>query len=174
MLIMKFLAKLLKILRSGATPAQISWGIVFGMILGLTPLMSLHNLIIIFLMIIFEVNIAMAIFAFAIFSGFAYLLDPLFHNIGYYLLADVTFMQGIWTSFYNTPIIALSRFYNTIVMGSLVSSLILVLPVYILGKQFVVVYRTRIDPHIEKLKIVKIVKGSKLYEYYEKISKWRD
>jgi uncharacterized protein (TIGR03546 family) len=144
------------------------------MIIGLTPVMSLHNLVIVFLMIIFEVNIAMTIFSFAIFSGFAYLLDPVFHDLGYYLLVNVAFLKGMWTSFYNTPVIALSRFNNTIVMGSLAASLILVLPTYILGKQFVLVYRTKLDPYIEKLKIVKIIKSSKIYELYEKISNWRD
>ena len=54
---------------------------------------------------ILNVNIAMAIFCIGVFSGFAYLLDPLFHDFGYYMLVDVSSLKGIWTSMYNIPII---------------------------------------------------------------------
>ncbi|NLT49573.1 MAG: TIGR03546 family protein [Ignavibacteria bacterium] len=173
MFTIKFLAKLFSILRSGASPAQISWGIVFGMIMGLTPVLSLHNLVLVFLMIIFEINISMALFSMAIFSGIAYIFDPYFHSLGYYILVDVGSMQETWNNFYNIPILALSRFNNTIVMGSLAASLALVIPVFFLGKQFVVVYRTKVDPYVEKWKVMKMIKSSKFYEIYTKISEWR-
>ena len=48
MLIFRFLAKLLKILRSAATPGQISGGFILGMIMGLPPFWSLHNLVVLF------------------------------------------------------------------------------------------------------------------------------
>jgi uncharacterized protein (TIGR03546 family) len=114
------LAKLLKILRSAASPNQISFGFIVGMIIGLTPLWTLHNLILFIILIILNINIGMALFSLAIFSATAYLLDPLFHHIGYFMLVDLTFLQGLWTTLYNLPIIALSRYNNTIVMGSLV------------------------------------------------------
>ena len=48
MFILQYIAKLFKILRSAATPEQIAGGLILGMIPGLTPFMSLHNLIILF------------------------------------------------------------------------------------------------------------------------------
>ena len=66
MFVLEFLTKLIKILRSEISPNQISWGFVFGMILGLTPIMSLHNLIVVILIIILKVNLATAIFSFGI------------------------------------------------------------------------------------------------------------
>jgi len=172
MFILEFLAKLVKILRSGATPSQIGGGFILGMILGLTPFWSLHNLIIILLIIILNVNISMAIFGFAVFSGIAYIFDPLFHNLGFLLLADTESLRGFWTAMYNVPIIALSRFNNTLVLGSLVSSIILLVPVYFFSKKSVLAYRENVDPWFQKLKVVKALKGTKVFGIYEKYSDW--
>jgi len=165
----ELIAKLFKILRSDASPTQIAWGFVLGMIIGLTPIWNLHNLLIFILIVLLKVNIGMAIFSFIICSGFAYLIDPLFHDLGYYLLVSLSGMRDFWTTLYNTPIISLSNFNNTVVMGSMVCSVILILPAYILIKKFVIVYREKIDARMQKLKIVQIIKGSKIYNWYEKI-----
>ena len=169
MFIIEFIAKLIKILRSAASPAQIAGGFMLGMVLGLTPLLTLHNLIIFILIIIFNVNIAMAIFSFGIFSGIAYLFDPLFHNLGYYLLVDVTSLHDLWTRLYNIPVIALSRYNNTVVMGSLVTALILMIPVYFLTRIGVIQYREKIDSRVQKLKIMQVIKSSSIYNFYQKI-----
>lgn len=173
MFILEFLAKLFKILRSEVSPHQIAWGMVFGMIIGMTPFWSLHNLILIFLIIILKVNIAMAILSFGIFSGIAYIFDPLFHNLGFFILVDMSGLKNLWTTLYNIPVIALSRYNNTVVMGSLFVSILLIIPFYFSSKKFVLVYREKIDPKFQKLKIVQVVKGSKFYSIYEKISDWR-
>jgi len=170
---LQFIGKLVKILHSAATPGQIAGGFILGMIMGLTPFWSLHNLVIILILILLNVNIAMAIFGFLVCSMFAYLLDPLFHSIGYFLLVDLTFMEGIYTTFYGIPVIALSRFNNTVIMGSLASSLILLIPVFMLVKRGVIHYRESVMVRMEKWKIVKAVKGSKVYSWYSKYAEWR-
>lgn len=169
MFVLEFVAKLIKILRSEISPNHISWGFVFGMILGLTPFLSLHNLIVVILIIILKVNLATAIFSFGIFSAIAYLVDPLFHSFGYYLLVDLESLNSFWTWLYNVPILALSKFNNTVVMGSLVSSLILGLPVYFLVKIGIINYREKIDVKIKNWKFIKLIKGTKIYSLYEKI-----
>ena len=174
MFIVQYIAKLIKILRSAASPNQIAGGCVLGMIMGLTPLMSLHNVVVLILLIMLNVNIAMAIFCLGVFSGFAYLLDPLFHDFGYYMLVDVQGLKALWTSMYNIPIIALSKFNNTVVMGSLLSSIIAVIPMFFLIKYAVIGYRKHIDARFQKLKIVQIIKGSKIYSLYEKIKNLGD
>ena len=169
MFFIKFAAKLFKILPSGESPNKIAAGFSLGMILGLTPLLTLHNFIIILLLIILNINLASALFAFAIFSGAAYLLDPLFHNLGYYLLTGLPALTDFWTALYSFPVIALSRYNNTVVAGSLAVSLLLILPVFPAAKYFVLYYRSHIDPALQKFKIVQIVKGSKFYTVYDKL-----
>ncbi len=168
MFVIEILAKIFKILRSGESPNKIAAGFTLGMIIGLTPFWSLHNIILILIIIIFSVNLASSLFAFAIFSGLAYLFDPLFHDFGYYLLVDVSALNSLWASLNSIPVATLSRYNNTVVIGSLVSSIILALPLFLSTKYFVVYYRKQIDPKLQKLKIVQVIKGSKFYSIYDK------
>jgi len=170
---LQFIGKLITILHSGASPAQIAGGFILGMIVGLTPFWSLHNLAVLLVIIILNVNIAISIASFALFSLFAYLLDPIFHSFGYFLLVDLTFLQGFYTTLYNIQPIALSRFNNTVVMGSLATSLILLIPVFVMVKNGVLKYRETVLARFEKLKVVKAIKGTKIYGWYAKYAEWR-
>ncbi len=174
MLILKFLAKIIKILRSGATPNQIAGGLVLGMIAGLTPLFSLHNLIVLLLLIILNVNISMSLVGLGIFSAIAWFFDPLFHAFGYFMLVEVDQLQGLWTWLYGKPVIALSRFNNTVVLGSLLTALLLIVPLFFLFKKLVVLYREKLENRVQKLKIVQLLKGSKIYELYSKLKLWEE
>jgi uncharacterized protein (TIGR03546 family) len=165
----ELLAKLVKILRSAASPHQIAAGFVIGMIIGLTPFWTLHNILLIVILIIVNINIGTAIFSFILFSAVAYLADPLFHHFGYFLLVELDSLKSLWTLIYNLPLVALSRYNNTVVMGSFVISLIVSLPVYFLVKTGVIYYRENIDSRIQKWKLVQAIKGSKIYSFYERI-----
>jgi len=173
MLVLKILSKLIKILSSAASPNQIAGGFAMGMVIGLTPLLTLHNVLIFILIILININIGTAIFSFAIFSGVGFLLDPLFHNLGYFLLVDVESLNGLWTTLYNVPIIALSRYNNTVVLGSLIAALLLFNPMFVTGRVFVNVYRRSLLPRFQQLKIVQLAKGSKIYQLYKKIQEFR-
>lgn len=169
MFFIKLLSKFIKVLNSNASPNQVAWGFALGTILGFTPFMSLHNLIVIILLIILNVNIASAMLSFAIFSFFAWLLDPLFHAIGFYVLVDIPFVQSLWTALYNAPIAPFTRFNNTVVMGSLLVSLALLIPNYLWFKWFVKRYRDSWNEKIKQWKITKILLGNKLVQFYLKI-----
>ena len=169
MFILKLIGKFIKVLNSAASPNQIAWGFALGTIIGFTPFRSLHNLVIVILLIILNVNFTSAIFSFLLFSLFAYLLDPLFHNIGYYILAETSFLQPTWTNLYNASIAPFTRFNNTIVMGSFVFSLVLLVPNYLFFKWFVTRYRESWNEKIKKWKITKLLLGNKVVQLYLKI-----
>lgn len=169
MIFLKLLSKFIKVLRSGATPNQIAWGFALGAIPGLTPLACLHNLAVLLLMILFKINLAAATLALALFSFIAWIFDPLFHSLGFIILVRISVLQGAWTDLYNAPVAPLSLFNNTVVMGSLVVSLALIMPHYFLFKWFVRRYRDSWNAKIDKWKIIKIMKGSKLVKLYTKI-----
>ena len=78
-------------------------------------------------------------------------------------------LKDLWTLLYNMPLVALSRYNNTVVTGSLVIALILSLPTYFLAKIGVIYYRENIDSRIQKWKLVQAIKGSKIYMFYERI-----
>ncbi len=171
-LILKYISKLLKALASEASPGQIAGGFILGMIIGLTPLMSLHNLVIVILIIILKVNFGMAILSFLIFSGIAYLADPVFHNFGIWLLEKES-LQAIWTSMYDNEFWAITKFYNTVVLGSFLIALILCIPMFPLTRVGVVQYRKHIHERVMKTKAMKWLKGTKLYTVYNTYQKVR-
>ena len=174
MLILKYVAKLLKALTSGESPKQLAGGLILGMVLGLVPFGNLISLFIIVLIILINVNVSMAILGFAVFKGIAYLLDPVFHDLGYQLLVNTPALKGIWTSLYNSPVFVLTNFNNTVVLGSFLISLVLLLPVFFLAKVGVVQYREKIHARVVKWKIIQIMKSTKLYSIYENIDNWRN
>ncbi|MBP1649609.1 MAG: hypothetical protein H6Q30_3054 [Bacteroidetes bacterium] len=165
----KLLTSFIKILREGQTPNQVAGGFALGMIVGISPSITLQGLFIWLIILILDVNLSAALLAFTVFALIAFLADPLFHALGYFLLVDVDALHGLWTWMYNVPIAPLTRFYNTVVMGSFASGLILVFPVYFGMKRFVVAYRTTIGARIERTRIYQVLKKNALVTWYTKI-----
>ena len=174
MIFLKIIGKLIKVLRSNASPSQIAWGFALGTFLGFTPFFSLHNLGIVFLIFILNVNISAAIFGWLVSGLLSFFLDPLFHSIGFGMLVQIGFLKPFWTGLYNAPVAPLTRFNNTIVMGSFVFSLIALVPNYFLFRKFVMVYRTSWNEKLQKVKFFKVFKGSKLVKLYFKVRKLGD
>lgn len=160
---------IIKILRAGENPGQVAGGFALGTLLGLSPGFTLQEFLLWFILLLFNVNIAAALLALTLVSLIAYLLDPLIHQIGFFVLTQVDVLQGVWTSLYNAPIAPLTRFNNTVVMGSLVLGLVLAVPVYLGMKRFIVAYRTHIGAKVEKWKIYQLIKQSTLIRWYERV-----
>ena len=169
MIWIKIVSKFIKAFRSGESPSQIAFGFAIGFFMGLMPFWTLQNFVLLFILLLFNINLAAATVAYLLASMFAYLLDPLFHNLGYFVLTQIEFLQPFWEWLYNTIFSPLTRFYNTVVMGSFVSGILLALPVYFGMKEAVVIYRERLEEKVTKLKIVQIISGSKIYQTYCKI-----
>jgi uncharacterized protein (TIGR03546 family) len=169
---LKTFAKFLKILNSDAAPGQISLGFAFAMIAGLTPLMSLHNLVVLFLVLVLRVNLSSFLLGLALFSGLAFALDPLFHRIGLAVLTAPA-LEGLWTTLYNSTLWRLERFNNSIVMGSLVVSLALFAPLVLIGNRLVQKYRDHVLQWVMKTRLMQTFQASKLYDYYQTVSGWR-
>jgi uncharacterized protein (TIGR03546 family) len=166
---LKLIKDFIGVLREGQTPAQVAGGFALGSILGLSPMLTLQGVLVWFVILVLDVNLSAALLALTVFSLFAFLLDPVFHWVGYQILTNIDALTGFWTMLYNAPIAPLSRFNNTVVMGSFISALVLFLPVYIGMKKFVVAYRASIGAKIEKWKVYQYIKRSTLVQWYEKL-----
>ncbi|MBN2365989.1 MAG: TIGR03546 family protein [Calditrichaeota bacterium] len=170
MLFIQYFAKLIKILRSAASPSQIAGGFILGMLIGLSPsLISLTNLILVLLLIILNVNLATALFSFAVFSGIAYLIDPLSHSLGYFLLVGLDDLREFWISLYNAPLTPYTFFNNTVVLGSLIIALVLLIPMYFLVKTGIIKYREKYEPRVQNWKWMKMMKSTLIYKWYERL-----
>jgi len=163
------LAKLLKALNSEASPSQISLAFVLGMILGLTPLWSAHNIIIVFLALVLRINFTGFLLAFGVFSGLAYLLDPAFISLGESLLTNPDLIS-VWKSMYVSDVWRVTRFNNTLVLGSLVVAIVAALPAFLIFNLLIKQYRNRIFAAVQKSKIMHMLKANKLYKIYITLS----
>lgn len=161
--------KVFKALNSEVGPWQISFAGGLALIIGLTPLLSVHNLVVLLLAFVLRVHLATFFVFWAIFSGFAYLLDPWFDALGYRWLTAES-LQGFWTSLYQSDWWQVMHFNHTITLGSLVVSLVLFVPVVLLFRVGVVRYRDKLMPLMNRLKIVQAAKASRLYELYQKLN----
>jgi uncharacterized protein (TIGR03546 family) len=166
---LQIVSKFIKILRAGQTPNQIAGGFALGSILGLSPMLTIQGIMIWFVIFLLDVNLSAAFLSLSVFSLIAYLFDPLFHVFGYYLLVEVEPLQGFWTSLYNAPIAPLTRFNNTVVLGSLISALVLAVPVFFGMRHFVLAYRTHIGARLEQTKLYRVIAGSSLVRWYQRL-----
>ncbi len=160
------LAKFLKVLNSDSNPGQISLAFALGMILGLTPLWSAHNLIFLLLVCIVRINLSAFLVGFTFFSALAYLCDPIFNSLGELLLTHQA-LQPLWTTLYQSDIWRLLHFNHTLTLGSFVLASISAIPVFIIFRYLIIKYRSHVMAWVEKTKLAKWLKASKFYRLYE-------
>src|SRR5881398_3190353 len=104
-LLLKLIQSLVKTLHSEGTPGQVAAGLALGSILGLTPLLSLHNAVVVGLIVLLNVSIPGAMLGWALFTPIGFLLDPLFDAIGRALLLGALALRPLWTALYNLPVV---------------------------------------------------------------------
>lgn len=166
---LQIVSNFFKILRAGQTPRQIAGGFMLGSLAGFSPILTLQGLGVWLIILALDVNLSAAFLAFTLAALIAYLLDPLFHELGYFLLVNLDALRPLWTSLYNAPLAPLTRFNNTLVLGSFVGALVMSPAVYFGMKRFVVAYRTHLGSRIEKWKIYQILSKNFLVQWYQKI-----
>jgi uncharacterized protein (TIGR03546 family) len=166
MLILKFLSTLFKALNSDGTPGQVGMGMAVGLCFGLTPLVSMHNLVVLAIAMLTTMSFPGVFLGWALATPIGFLLDPLFHKIGMAILTNESFAP-FFTWVVNTPVVALSRLNNSVVLGSLVFWIVVLMPSFFLFRVLVRRYRADVYAHVQKWRIVQVVKGSKIYQTYE-------
>ena len=166
MLILKFLQTLIKALNSDGTPGQVGAGMALGLCLGLTPIGSLHNLVVVAIAMLTTVSFPGFMLGWAVAVPVGFALDPLFHRVGMAVLLDDRFAP-FFTWVVNTPVVAWSRLNNSIVIGSLVCWLVAVIPAAFVFKALVAKYREHVFARLEQMKVFQAIKASKLYQAYE-------
>jgi uncharacterized protein (TIGR03546 family) len=164
--VLKFLQSLVRALNSEGTPSQVAAGFALGAALGLTPLMSLHNLVFVAVIALFRVTVPGAVLGWIVMTPIGFLLDPAFDAVGRALLIDANGLTPLWTTVSNTPILSLANLNNTIVLGSLVGWCVLGVPIFFGARIGVARYRQHLYPKVAKLKVVQTMKASKLYNVY--------
>lgn len=165
LMLLRLLQSLIRTLHSDGSPAQVAAGLTLGAALGLTPLLSPHNLLVVSAIALLNVSVGGAVIGMLVFTPAGFLLDPVFEYVGSTLLG-VPWLSGVWTAVYNTPILALSNFNNTIVLGSLVCWAILTFPIYAASHAGVIRYRSTLGAKVRNSKYYKAIAASRVMTVY--------
>lgn len=163
------LRSLILALQGGSEPRHIAAGFALGAVLGLVPKDSLLAPLILALLFFFNVDKSMAIFSALLFTPLGYLVDGLADAIGRGLLTAGA-LKPLWTFLYDLPIVPLTRFNNTVVLGNLVIGLALYYPLYRGFIRVVEEYRRRYKERVDRWPIVRFIKGLGWYETYQRWS----
>lgn len=166
MLVLKFLQYLAKALNSEGTPGQVGAGIALGAALGLTPLLNLHNLVVLGVAMVVNVSFPGVMLGWMVCIPLGFVLDPLFDAVGRALLTAPA-LEGLWTAWYNTPVLALTNFNNTIVLGSFLIWVVAWGPLFVAARWGVARYRATIYARLARTRLFRAVRTSKLYNLYE-------
>lgn len=162
------LAKFLKALNSESGAWALAFAFVLGMMMGFTPLWRVHNLVILLIALLFRINLTGFILSFVICSGVAYLLDPWFHHVGFYLLAHESW-QPLWQSLYQSAFWRVLQFQHSLTLGSVLISLAFA-PILLFASFFIITqYRKRIQTWFNRLKLVQMLKANRFWAIYSGI-----
>jgi len=159
------LAKLFSALNSESSIRQIALAIALGFIVGLSPLFTLHNIVILFFVMLIRVHLGSFILAVGFFSGLSYLLSPFIVMLGEWLLTSSSLFD-LFTALYQSTLFKLAHWHNTYTLGAFVLGCVLAIPLYFFSKIIIEKYRTHIMEFFEKLRIVQALKASKFYRLY--------
>jgi uncharacterized protein (TIGR03546 family) len=164
--LLKLLQSLVRTLHSEGSPAQIALGFALGAALGLTPIMNVHNLVVLALLAVLNVSFAAGMLAWAVFVPIGFILDPLFDRLGRKLLLETPALRDFWTSLDNTPVLALANLDNTVVVGSIAGWLMLTIPIYFAARSGVLAYRATLGERVRRSRIYSAVSASRVYNVY--------
>lgn len=165
--LIKLIQSVVRSLNSQGTPGQLAAGIALGSALGLTPIMNLHNLVIFGLGVLLNVSFPGFMLGWALFIPLGFALDPVFHAIGRHLLLETPALDANWTVWFNTPVLPLTNFNNTIVLGSVVVWAAAFVPLFILLRWLIAQYRQRVYARLQRLRLFQVITASKLYSVYK-------
>ncbi|MBU2871829.1 TIGR03546 family protein [Colwellia sp. E2M01] len=163
------LAKLLNALNGDSSIRQIALAIALGFLVGLSPLLTLHNIIIIFFVCIIRVHLGSFILSVGFFSGLSYLLSPYIVQVGEYLLTSPA-LSEFFTALYQFSLFKLAHWHHTYVLGAFVLGGLLCVPIYFISKLVIDKYRVHIMSFFAKFRIVQALKASKFYSLYTAVA----
>lgn len=166
-LLLKQLFSFFQLLNSETGTNQLASGLACGLILGFSPFLSIQTLLILFLVFFFRIQMGAAFLAAFFFKFIAYIFDPVADSLGRAVL-ETESLRPLFTQMYNMPLVPMTRFNNSIVMGSMVIGFILVIPAFFVFRVMIEKYRATFVARFKGTKIWKSFAATKVYGLYSK------
>ncbi|MGP1523610.1 MAG: TIGR03546 family protein [Treponema sp.] len=148
--------KLFKALNTNSHPGEIAHAASIGILLGLVPKNNALWYILFVFFLFVRIHKGCLFLSILLGTLLAPLFDPLFDRLGYTVLTFEA-LKPAYGNLLEIPFVAFTEFNNTIVAGSLTVSLILYIPVYILARFLVFIWRKFIAPALSQNKLVQVL-----------------
>jgi uncharacterized protein (TIGR03546 family) len=171
-LLLKQLFSLLRLLNSDTGTNQIAAGVACGLILGFAPMLSLQGLLVFVCMFLFRIQIGAALTSAFFFALVAWVFDPVSHRVGSAIL-EADALQPLFTTMYNMPLVPLTRFYNSVVMGAGVISVLMTPLVFLGSRRLIIAYRVSVVARFRNSTWWKAWSGTTLFKWYTTYEKFR-
>jgi len=164
-LLLKQIFGFFKLLNSVTGANALAAGLTCGIILGFAPFFSIQTLLVFVLVFFFRIQLG-AVFLSAFFFKFvAYIFDPVADVLGRAVLESEG-LRPLFVNLYNAPLVPMTRFNNSIVMGSMIVSLILAPFAFFLFKKLILKYRETIVTRFKQTKYWKAFAATSFYNWY--------
>ena len=165
MFLIKQIFALLRLLHSENGDRSIAIGVSLGFILGLTPVLSLQGAILLLILLLLRIQVAAALLSWLAFSFIPFFIPHPLNYVGG-LALEASFLRPLWTFFYKAPVLPLSQFNNTIVMGGFIIGILGAPLIFKLSLFLVKKYRSSVGNYLSQTRFMKVLKGSKFYNWY--------
>lgn len=152
---LKLIAKLFKALNSNVNSAELAHAFSCGFVLGFMPKNNLLWYLVFVFILFIKINKPLYLITVLIGSSVAPFMDSYFDTIGYEFLT-IPQLAPYFARLIEIPFVGFSKFNNTVVIGSLLSGLILYVPLYFLGKLVVFIWRKFFAGKIKNMKVTKL------------------
>lgn len=164
-LILKQLFAFFKLLNSDTGLNQLSAGLACGIILGFSPFLSLQTLLVLTLIFFFRIQMGAAFLSAFFFKFIAWAFDPVADFLGRKVL-ETESLRPIFVDLYNMPLVPMTRFNNSIVMGSMLIGILLAIPGFFIFRHLILKYRSSVVENFKQTKIWKAWTATKIYNLY--------
>lgn len=166
-LLLKQIFAFIRMLNSDTGTYQLASGLALGIVLGFSPFLSLQTFVILTVIIFFRVQMGAAFLSAFFFKFIAYLIDTPADYLGRWILESPS-LESAFTQLYNMPLVPLTRFNNSVVMGSGVLGFVLAIPGFFIFANLIKKYRSTILVRLQNSKAAKAIKATPLYNWYLK------
>lgn len=173
---MRLIIKFLVFIMSNDSPKQMGWAVAIALLFSLMPGFNLLHLFLLFVVFLLQIHIPSFFLFSIVFKLFNHQSLLLVHYVGDFLLR-LEGLYNFWTKLYNLPLVPFTKFYNTSVLGGFFVGVLLLYPIQFFCVKTILFYRknyqVKVNKFLEKSKVVKILKTSKLYKLYVKYNEIR-
>lgn len=164
-ILLKQIFAFFRLLNSDTGRNQLAAGLACGIILGFAPFVSLQTLLVLLLVFFFRIQLGAAFLSAFFFKLVAFLTDPVADVLGRAVLESEG-LRPLFVSLYNMPLVPMTRFNNSIVMGSMIFGLVLAVPSFFLFRNLIDKYRATVVARFRETRIWKAWTTTKFYNWY--------